>query len=246
MKRTKCPLSAMEPVRARPGALADGCVLFDLDGTLVDTAPDLADALNKVLWHHGEARITSLDVADMIGDGLYELLKCTFARCRTPIPPERLPAEFARFRQIYRSSPARLSRPYPGMVDVIEHLASRGARLAVCTNKDEPIADSILVALGLRPYFGALVGGTASRPKKPDPAPLTLAIRKLKGRRDRTVMVGDSRADLAAGRAAGVGVVLVSHGYGREDVALLRPDHTAHDGASLLAAITGLLDRVCE
>ncbi len=190
-------------------------ILFDLDGTLVDSLPDLAASLNRVLASEGLAPFAMEDVSAMVGDGLASLLaRALAARGRSF---ER--ALLIRFRRDYFDSVAVNSRPYPGVPGTLAALAEAGWRMAVCTNKPEDAARRLLASLDLARYFGAIAGADSFPFRKPDPGPLLGALAAVGGKPDRAIMLGDHANDIAAAQAAGVIPVFALWGYGRAEMA---------------------------
>jgi phosphoglycolate phosphatase len=183
-------------------------VLFDLDGTLVDSAADIAESLNEVLAGEGRDPYSVAEVKRMVGEGVVRLMEKAFGE--TALAAER--AE--RFVTIYTPRSTRLTVPVAGAFDALDHFKSHGIPLAVCTNKPDDAAREILGALGLLPYFREILGGTSGLPRKPDPATLLEAARRLGASPADTLMVGDSLPDVAAARAAGMAVMVVDSGYG--------------------------------
>lgn len=183
---------------------------FDLDGTLVDTSGDLAVALNHALGTARRGPLPVAQVQNMVGRGAKVML--TRALDATGgASPELVRDLFPVMIEYYAANIAVLSRPYPGVVDALDALAARGARLAVCTNKLEGLARQVLDSFGLGDRFAAIVGGDSVGALKPDPAPLRAMIAAAGGRR--TLFVGDSDNDILAARAAGVPSIAVSFGY---------------------------------
>jgi phosphoglycolate phosphatase len=199
-------------------------MVFDLDGTLVDTAPDLMASLNAVLAEEGLAPITLATTRSMIGGGARALLARGFAASGVSLAEPNLSRLFERFIDIYRSRIARESRPFPGAAEALETLSGQGARLAVCTNKRTGLSVELLDALGLARWFAAIVGADGVPAPKPDPRHVVAAIERAGGRIERSVMVGDSRSDALAARAAAVPLVLVDFGYSDVPASSLRPD----------------------
>ena len=193
--------------------LAGATIVFDLDGTLVDTAPDLVGALNVLLAREGLPTLPLAEVRVMIGQGARALITRGFAAAGAPLDEARLSALFGDFIVHYRAHIADESRPFPGIVDALDVLAGAGAGLAVCTNKPTDLSVALLDALGLSHRFAAVIGADATPAQKPAAAHLVTAIERAGGRVERAVMVGDSASDAGAARAAGVPLVLVSFGY---------------------------------
>jgi phosphoglycolate phosphatase len=218
-------------------------IVFDLDGTLVDTAPDLAASLNAVLADQGLASVTLAAARSMIGGGVRMLLTRGFAAAGEVLVEPRLSELLEQFIGIYRSRIADESRPYPGAAEALAALEAEGARLAICTNKQADLATALLDRLGLAGRFAAIVGGDDALAAKPDPQLLRLSIERAGGRLDRAVMVGDSEADAQAARAAAIPLVLVDFGYARMPVEGLRPDALISHFDALPAACVRLISR---
>jgi phosphoglycolate phosphatase len=184
-------------------------VLFDLDGTLIDSAPDLIGALDALLEAHGRAPVGLADGRKMIGDGAARLVERGFAaRGGAPLPLARLVEAFL---EIYEGRLTRQTRAFDGVVPALEALRARGLALGICTNKPDHATRLLLEALDLARFFAAVVGGDGVR--KPDPDPVHRCLAALGGTRAHALFVGDSPVDLAAARAAGLPIVLVSFGY---------------------------------
>lgn len=198
--------------------------MFDLDGTLVETAPDLMGTLNVLLARDGIAPLPADEARSLIGQGAKALLMRGFAAAGQPLSEARLSSLFDDFIDHYLAHIADESRPFEGVVEALDRLQSQGARLAVCTNKRTDLSLTLLNALGLSDRFSAIVGADAAPAPKPDPRHLTTAIERAGGRIDRAVMVGDSASDARAARNARVPLVLVSFGYTDIPVADLEPD----------------------
>lgn len=188
-------------------------ILFDLDGTLVDTAPDLAAATDFALQRAGRPAIGLEAVRAMVGDGARALIEKGFRASGGMPEPEAFEAAMADFMAYYGKHLADTSRPFPGVVTCLAGLAERGYALAVCTNKPEGFSHSILGQLGLAGFFGAVVGGDSLPVRKPDPGHLHGTLERLGGPHDWAAMVGDSANDVNAAAAAGLPCVVVSFGY---------------------------------
>ena len=193
--------------------LASATIVFDLDGTLVDTAPDLVSTLNLLLARERIAALPLSDARDMIGRGARALIARGFAAAGAPLDERKLSALFVDFIDHYLAHIADESRPFPGVLGAMDALAAEGARLAVCTNKRTDLSVALLNALDLTRRFAAIVGADAAPAPKPAAAHLITTIERAGGRVERAVMVGDSESDAGAARAAGVPLVLVSFGY---------------------------------
>jgi phosphoglycolate phosphatase len=183
-------------------------VLFDLDGTLVESAADIAEALNELLAEEGRAPYSLAEVKRMVGEGVVRLIEKAFREA------DGAADRAERFMELYTPRSARLTVPVEGAFAALDHFKELGIPLAVCTNKPDDAAREILASLGLLPYFREIIGGASGLPRKPDPATLLEAARRLGAEPAQTLMVGDSLPDVAAARAAGMRVVVVDSGYG--------------------------------
>ncbi|GAB4236558.1 MAG: phosphoglycolate phosphatase [Methyloligellaceae bacterium] len=198
--------------------------MFDLDGTLVDSVPDIAAALNDLFAEQGWSPFAEEEVRGMVGGGVPKLIERALRARELAVEAERHAALAARFIALYGPRATRQTRPYPGVRAVLEQFAASGTAMAVCTNKPEAITRAMIAELGLGRFFGAFVGGDTLAVKKPAPEPVLEALGQLGCPRSGAVMVGDSGADAKAARAAGLPVVLVTYGYSREPVAQLGAD----------------------
>jgi phosphoglycolate phosphatase len=187
--------------------------VFDLDGTLVDSVPDLAAALNRVLAEAGLPPQPLPAVARMVGHGVARLVERGFAAAGAPLDLAALPRWVDRFLHFYAEDLSTLTRPFPGVPEALEALAAAGWRLGVCTNKPTRLAEGLLDALGLAPRFAAVVGGDVAPERKPHPAPVRMTLDRLGVPAAAAVFIGDSETDVLTARAAGLPVVLVRHGY---------------------------------
>ena len=214
-------------------------VVCDLDGTLVDSAADLSGALDTVLAEQGIATIPPGEIRNLVGDGALALIRRALARSGTANRHDagRL---LERFLDVYRSRLTRESRLYPGVPEALRTLAALDHPLAVCTNKPEGLARRMLDDLGLDFFGEAVVGGDTFDFRKPDRRTLDAAASRAGGAPGRSVMVGDSRTDVATARNAGVPVVLVSYGYRTDPIDNLAPDFVVHEFGSVPAVIRGL------
>lgn len=199
-------------------------ILFDLDGTLVDTAPDLAASMNVLLTRRGRPVLSLDDVRHMVGRGAKVLMERAMAATGEPATAEEIDGMFDEFLEHYGEHIADTSRPFPGVLAALDRLTDAGCAMGVCTNKPEWASIKLLDILGLSRYFGAVVGGDSLAVRKPDPEHVLETMRRVGGRPDATVMVGDSHSDVAASQAAGIPVVAVTFGYTPEPVATFGPD----------------------
>jgi phosphoglycolate phosphatase len=197
-------------------------LVFDLDGTLVDSLPDLAATLAVTLGEVGAPALPRETVRGMIGDGTTALVARALAASN--LPARLLNECLARFLTLYEAAPASLSRPYPGVLATLRALQAAGRRLAVCTNKPQRATLAVLRGLGLDGFFAAVVGGDVLAVKKPDPAHLLAALDGIGATPGDAIMIGDNEHDVAMAKAAGVPVILVRYGYHRVPLATLAAD----------------------
>lgn len=188
-------------------------VVFDLDGTLVDTAGDLHLILTELMVEEGLPTPPLETMRGMIGDGAKVLLARAFAAAGVTPEAARLDALYAVFLERYTAEPCRRSTLYPGAAELLALLAEAGCGLGLCTNKPQRPSELLLESLGVAARFGAIVGGDSLPVRKPDPAHLGAVLDRLGATAADAVMVGDSRNDVITAQAAGVPCVLVSFGY---------------------------------
>ncbi len=190
-------------------------VIFDLDGTLIDSAADIANALNQALGKRGLDGFPVERVKEMIGGGVPKLVeRALLAHGVSRLGMLPLANDFIRF---YRQNLTTHTTLYEGARELLERLAAEGRQLGLCTNKQHDLTLETLNQLDLAQYFSAVAGERFGRPRKPDPAPLRGLLATLGVQANNAVMVGDSAADVGCARAAGVPVVAVSFGYSKID-----------------------------
>ena len=216
-------------------------LLFDLDGTLVDTAPDLTNALNLLLRENGRAPLPLRQVVSMVGDGARKLVERGFD-VTGGIAEKRLDPLLQRFLEIYTRDVAVESRPYEDVPDTLARLRAAGWRMAVCTNKPQRASEALLSALDLERYMDAIVGGDSVSAKKPDPRHVLETLARLRATNNQAVMVGDSMNDVTAAHEAGVATVCVSYGYCRTAPEALGAQCLIHRFADLPAALRSLAE----
>jgi phosphoglycolate phosphatase len=205
-------ISAMTPVQQSVEA-----VVFDLDGTLVDSAADIAFSLNVFLAEIGRSPLPLATVKTMIGEGAQTLIERALAATGAVPPADEVQALTRRFLDLYEKATAKLTTAYPGVAAALRDLQASGLRLGLCTNKPERATLLLLDALELAPLFTVIVGGdTLEGVLKPDPRPLLHALAALGAPAERAVMVGDSLIDVASARAAGLRVLVRRGGYAHE------------------------------
>jgi phosphoglycolate phosphatase len=216
-------------------------VAFDLDGTLVDTAPDLMGTLNVLLTEEGLPPLPVESAAFLVGRGAKIMIERGFDAAGEHLDPDRAAALFDRYIHLYRGRIAQDSRPFPGVIAAMDALEAEGAVLAVCTNKRTDLSLALLDALDLTRRFAVVIGADRAPKPKPDASHLLLTIRAAGGDPARALMVGDSNNDVMAARNAGVPVVLVSFGYTEIPVADLDRDILIDRFDQLPAAALALL-----
>ena len=215
-------------------------IVFDLDGTLIDTAPDLIDTLNRVLTGEGLPAVPFATARNLIGGGAKVMIERALAAQRRGCSAAEMNRLYAAFIDHYAAHIADRSRPFPHIEPTLNALAAAGHRLAVCTNKLEWLSKRLLDALQLAGRFATICGPDTFALQKPDPEMLRLTVCRAGGELARAIMVGDSRTDIDTARAAAVPVIAVDFGYSDVPVATLRPDRIISSFASLPAAITDL------
>ncbi len=207
--------------------------IFDLDGTLVETLPDIHAVLAELLIEEGIAVPGPEAVRRMIGDGARMLVVRALAAAERMAEEAEIDRLHRRFVALYERHPCRYSTVFPGVRTCLELLRAEGVRLGVCTNKPQKASEELLEALDLAPYFSSIVGGDRLPQRKPDPRHLAAVLKELGADARHAVMVGDSRNDLLAARGAGLPCILVRHGYGPEPVERLGADRVIEDLAAL-------------
>ena len=210
-------------------------LIFDLDGTLVDTAPDLLSATNAVLRSEGRRPVDPATLRHMVGFGARALIEQAMAATGAPVDPSRLPALIDIFLTHYRAHIADESVAFPGVVETLQKLTDAGRRLGVLTNKPQAMADLLLQALRLARFFPVIYGAGRMNYVKPDARIFHDVVRELGG--EPGVMIGDSITDVQTARAAGAKVILVSYGYTPEPADRLGADAVAENFAAIPALV---------
>ena len=213
-------------------------VVWDLDGTLVESAPDLANALNRLLAEHALPQHTVDEVRLMIGAGVPTLLERGFRKAGSPLTESERDALAPRFMEIYLACATDHTYLVPGARYVLDRLHRAGMPQGLCTNKPEGVTRDILDALGIAHYFGSVIGGDSTSGRKPDPTPLLACLDELGVTPEVAVMVGDSAADTGAARAAGVFAIVVPDGYTGEAPEDLGADRVVGSIAEVPGAFT--------
>ena len=216
-------------------------VVFDLDGTLVDTAPDLINALNFVLDREGLPPVPLHSARTMIGAGARRLIERGLeldGRATSTQDITRLTSDFIDY---YAAHIADVSRPFEGLERALDDLSAGGYRFAVCTNKLEWLSKLLLDQLGLSPRFSAICGADTFGVSKPDPAILQQTVARAGGRLSSAIMVGDAGPDIGVARRAGIPVIGVEFGYTEVPIADLKPDRLISHMRELPAAVESLM-----
>lgn len=215
-------------------------LVFDLDGTLAETAGDLMGTLNVILTREGLEPLPIASARNLLGAGARALIARGFAQADQSLPPEKLERLFRDFLDHYNAHIADNSWLFPGVEAALDRSAAAGFALAVCTNKLEQSSHLLLRALGIADRFRFICGQDTFGVAKPDPKPLIETIARMGGDKARAIMVGDSRTDIDTARAAGVPVIAVDFGYTDVPIAQLRPDRVIAHFDELSAAVAAI------
>lgn len=197
--------------------------VFDLDGTLIDTAPDLVDSLNHTIAARDLEPVTYADLTHLVGHGARAMIERAFALRGVPLTDGDYEAMLERFIDHYKGGMPGKSRPYPGLLAALDRLEAAGIRAAVCTNKMEGLARPLIEGLGMTSRFAAITGGDTFVVRKPDPEHLLGTIRLAGGEPSRAVMIGDSLNDFKVAANAGIPSIAVPFGYSDVPVETLKP-----------------------
>ena len=219
-------------------------VVFDLDGTLIDTAPDLIGTLNLIFAQEGLPAIAMEQARSLVGAGIRPLIERALVSQGCNLPVEAVDDIFARYIRHYQEHIADASRPFEGVERALDNLHREGFRLAVCTNKYEGLSVRLLDALGLTQRFVAICGQDTFPMKKPDPEMLRLTIARAGGDPAYAVMVGDSETDVTLARSAAIPVIGVDFGYTSIPMAELNPDRLISHFDALQGAVMELVPQM--
>lgn len=225
--------------------LSGATIAFDLDGTLVESAPDLIGAVNAILIAQGSSPLAYNDARPFISRGARWLLQSGFSAAGAQDPAARTAEFFGQFLSHYEAHIADESLPFPGAINALKALKAGGAKLVVCTNKPTGLSLILLHKLGMAALFDGVVGIDAATAAKPNAAHLIEAVQAVGGDLARTVMVGDADTDAGAARATGTPLILVDFGYSEIPAVELAPDILLHHFDDLVAACAALLNRPC-
>ncbi|VAV97199.1 Phosphoglycolate phosphatase [hydrothermal vent metagenome] len=188
-------------------------IIFDLDGTLIDSAPDLHAISNAVLAAHGHEPLTLQTVTSFIGNGIPKLVERCFKAANDPLEGEALDNAITMFLEKYAKEPAKHSTFYPGVLETLDKLKDQGFVLGICTNKTEAMATLIVDKMGISSYFACVAGGDRIKEKKPAPEPLINCAREMGCTPEDIIFVGDSETDAATAENASVSFILFTEGY---------------------------------
>ena len=189
-------------------------VLFDLDGTLVDSEKDIAEAANFTREHYGLKRVPDTTIAQYVGNGVYTLLEKSLGTT----DQAKIQEAYLIFQEHYRIHLSDFTKTYPGTFDLLNALKKKNVKMGVVSNKPQEFTTSVLEKLNLAPYFEVAFGPEATTNRKPHPEPLLVALQKLGVQTHEAVMIGDSIVDIQAARAAKMRVGVLTHGYGTREV----------------------------
>ena len=216
-------------------------LVFDLDGTLIDTAPDLVETLNVIFAREGLAPVPFATARKLIGGGARAMIVRGVEAEGRVLSPAQIERLFDEFIAYYSEHIADRSRPFPGLIEALDALASRGHRFAVCTNKLERLSVLLLQQLDLAGRFAAICGQDTFGVQKPNPDMLRRTILAAGGTPERAIMIGDSETDVRTAKSAGIPIVAVDFGYTERPVAEFAPDRVISHFAELPSVLAALV-----
>lgn len=214
-------------------------VIFDLDGTLIDSARDVSVVLNTIVVQKGVAQFTEDEVKPFMGEGVLAVIGKALQARHVQASEAKLSRLKTQFLDIYCRERVALTKPFPYARRILDQLTRRGLAVGVCTNKDEVVAQLILQALGFDRHVRAVIGADSGFGRKPDPTPLLACASRLRVRPNQVVYVGDHRIDIETARAAKIPVVAVSYGYAGVPVSTLGANRTISCLSELPDAVFG-------
>lgn len=220
--------------------MAKKYIIFDLDGTLINSIPDMCREISLFLNKHDRRSLTEAETVSIIGNGAPVLLKGAFDLTGEPIKDAEVPDLLAAWLDQYGKAEMAETKPYPHVIETLIKLREKGCHLAICTNKPPKPTEAILTKLDLKKYFDEILDADALPERKPRPEPLWEAVRRMGGTNESAVMVGDSETDAQTARAAGIPVVLLSYGYTHVPYEELKPDALIDSFADLPATVEKL------
>ena len=215
-------------------------VIFDLDGTLIDSAPDVAEALNKTLESVQRSTLPLKMIRKFIGHGARNMIQDALKATGDINIEINLDDMIERYLSFYKADPTGQTQVYPGVFEVLDELTTAHLRLGICTNKPSVMAGIVLDRLKLEPYFCGMTAGDDVDYPKPDGRHITETLKRMEATNRGAVMVGDSQSDLAAARDAGIGAVAVSYGYFTDSIDAQYIDITIDKMADLPLALQQL------
>jgi phosphoglycolate phosphatase len=219
-------------------------IVFDLDGTLIDTAPDLVATLNVILTREGVSPLTYDAARNLVGRGAKAMIARGFELEGRSCPPPRLEDLFSDFIEHYSEHLTERSQPFPGVTDALDALSEHGYQFAVCTNKLESLSTNLLKHHDLAKRFVAICGPDTFGIEKPDPEILRRTVVRAGGTLERAIMIGDSIVDIHTARAAGIPIIAVDFGYSERPVADFGPDQTISSFAQLPTSIADVSQNI--
>ena len=215
-------------------------LIFDLDGTLIDSAPDLATALNALLAELDCPPLALEQVRRLVGDGAPTLVARALQTAGARFEPETYESLLERYRALYLAHATEKTRVYPQVPETLQGLREAGYRTVVCTNKIQDSTLLVLEAFDLARYFDGVAGGDVVPARKPDPAHLLAGLKLIGGAPEQAVMIGDGINDVTAAKAAGIPVLVLPSGYGELGAAELGGDRLLAKFAEIPAALESL------
>ncbi len=224
-------------------SLPFGTIVFDLDGTLIDSALDVGLAVSRVLKDEGLPELDGATARSLMGEGGKVMIQRAFAKAGRALDDKALNALTRRFIGYYKDNPIAHTMPYPGVPQTLAALRDAGARMAVCTNKFEAPARQILQALELMPFLDDVAGADTFDVRKPDGGHITQLVARMNADLRHAVMVGDSMHDVHAARHAGIPVVAVAWGYTVQEPATFGADRLIERFADLPQALADLAEQ---
>ena len=217
-------------------------IVFDLDGTLIDSVPDVGAALNRMLAGAGYARIADEHVRDYVGWGARVMIEKALATAGVAADEAEISQRLQEYLAFYRAEPAARTIVYPGVIDTLTELAAGEMPMGICTNKPHAMSELVLDALNMSRFFTAVLGGDAAAHRKPDGRHVHDTLHLMKAAASSAVMVGDSETDMAAARDAGVPAIAVTYGYAHGDPKGLDADVSIDRFADLPGALAELAE----
>jgi len=231
----------MTDIHPSTSGIAGATVVFDLDGTMIHTAPDLIRATNHVMAGSGLPPAPAEIITPAVSGGARAMITAALHHAGHPPDSIEMDPLLDMFSQFYIANIAEESHPFPGLIDSLDYFAAARVFLGVCTNKRQANADLLLQTLKLDGYFAVVLGADALAVRKPHPDHVLTTIARLGGDPARAVMVGDSAPDIEAARAAGIPAIAVTHGYSEEPIESLAPDRIVASLSELPEVVIALL-----